>query len=200
MKIYLVVTEKNRWVFLSPAAEASQLETGSNERRPWYWRRLEAFSQNVRRALENAQSGVLLKMKLAIKRLESGIDPSEGMLKRMRRTKKVELVHPARFREQLVKRRFFRFLRRRTMYHTRWLLINLLLLPVSSLMMILPGPNVFFGWNAFRLISHHLAREGGKRVLSERCPLDLVPASEADIGAIVREKVGARTQALPSKS
>jgi hypothetical protein len=200
MKIYLVVSEKNRWVFLSPTAEASRTDTGANERRPWYWRKLEAFYQNVRRALENAQSGLLLKMQLAIKRLESEIDPSEGMMKRMRQTKKIELVHPARFREHLVKRRFFRFLRRRTMYHTRWLLINLMLLPVSSLMMILPGPNVFFGWNAFRLISHHLAREGGKRVLSERCRLDLVPASEADIGATLREKIGTRTELQPSKS
>jgi hypothetical protein len=82
------------------------------------------------------------------------------------------------------------------MHHLRWLLVNIMLLPVSSIMMLLPGPNVFFGWNAFRLISHHLAREGGKRVLNGQCNLELIAAAEADIGSAVATHLNKKSPSL----
>lgn len=52
----------------------------------------------------------------------------------------------------------------RSSYHTRWLYINTALLPVTAAAAVLPGPNVFFAWNAFRLFGHYQARRGAEEM------------------------------------
>jgi hypothetical protein len=59
------------------------------------------------------------------------------------------------------------FLSSRRAFHTRWTYINLALLPLTACAFILPGPNVFFAWNAFRLYGHDQARRGA--IEMERC-------------------------------
>lgn len=49
-------------------------------------------------------------------------------------------------------------------HHKRWFAINLVLLPVTSLAGILPGPNVFFYWNAFRTLAHYQSWRGAEHL------------------------------------
>jgi len=56
-------------------------------------------------------------------------------------------------------------------FHVRSLRFNVLLLPLTALAFILPGPNVFLAWNAYRCWAHYQAREGAamlKRAVERR--------------------------------
>jgi hypothetical protein len=146
--------------------------------------RLEAAYESAMRAMEGAERGLLLWIKKLIGYLSSKIDADEALMKALHKADIVEVLYPAMCKEKWVRRLFRRFIRRQTRHHRRWLIVNLLLLPVTGAMMIVPGPNVFFGWNAYRFISHYLAHEGGKRVRrgisevrfveDELCPLSVV--------------------------
>ncbi len=177
MRIYLVRTEKGRWTFAaeSPLPTASDVEAGSGL---WIW--LARISREVRASLDHRAGPVGRILRRILARLQAHISPEETMLKQMRKETAVDVIYSETLKEDVVRRRFLRFLRRRVRSHTRWLVINFLLLPLTGVMMILPGPNVFFGWNAFRVISHHLARQGGLRVLRGEVSLSFIPASEGE--------------------
>lgn len=59
-----------------------------------------------------------------------------------------------------IKRKFFFFLQRQRSKHVLILLVEILLLPISGIMVILPGPNVFFGVLALMMITHWQALRG----------------------------------------
>jgi len=190
MRIYLTITEKHRWLFFADNSPLVQFPRAGVESRNWFLTKLVAISLNIRRAIEEAQSPLMVKVRQGLKYLESRIDSAERMMMQMRKRKLIEIVYPASLKDQLVRRRFIRFVRRRTRHHTRWLAINVLLLPLTAIMTPIPGPNIFFGWNAFRVISHYLAREGGKSVLRGNCQLVLIPAPEEEIDSIVHGRLG----------
>jgi hypothetical protein len=177
MKIFVEVKDKRHWRFYMELDPADQALTPNIEPKHWFLRKLEEVYETTRRAIEHADNRIVLRLRQVIRYLESRIDPNESLMKRLRKAEVVEIIYPAPFKESLVRRRFLRFIRRQSRHHQRWMIINFLLLPVTGAMMLLPGPNVFFGWNAFRLISHYLAREGGQRVKAERCQLRFVPKS-----------------------
>src|SRR3954467_8174562 len=63
--------------------------------------------------------------------------------------------------------------------------------PLTSMMTVLPGPNVFLAWNAFRLYSHYRALQGVRHLAALRtrsaalfCPsLELDRVLHADLAA-----------------
>lgn len=178
MRIYVVQTAQKRWTFVgeprpAPGSSPSEVEPSS-----WLWAKLARKYEQIRASLDQASSPTSRSLRRILAQLEAHIPPEEMLLKQMRKAPAIDILYPATLKEPVVRRRFLRFLRRRIHYHTRWLMINFLLLPLTGLMMVLPGPNVFFGWNAYRVISHHLARQGGCRVLRGEVPLSLIPLSE----------------------
>lgn len=157
----------------SPSPERfSEPEIEPNHR---FLKKLEVAYERARRAIDQAEGGLWLWLKALIHYLESRIDPAETLMKQLRHADVVEVVYPAAHPEKWVRRHFRRFIRQRVHHHRRWLVINFLLLPLTGVMMVLPGPNVFFGWNAFRLISHYLAWEGGQRVRRGLCEIRFLP-------------------------
>jgi hypothetical protein len=175
MRILVEVRDKRHWRFYEESRVVDQPEAPGIEPRHWFLIKLEVAYENTKRASDQADSGFLFRLRQVIRYLESHISPNESLMKRLRKADVVEVVYPAKFKESLVRRRFLKFIRRQGRHHLRWLILNALLLPITGAMMFLPGPNVFFGWNAFRLISHYLAREGGRRVHTERCQLRFIP-------------------------
>jgi hypothetical protein len=59
-----------------------------------------------------------------------------------------------------IKLRFFFFLQKQRTKHILLLVIEALLAPISGLMALLPGPNVFFGFLALLMITHWQAFRG----------------------------------------
>ncbi|GBC77020.1 hypothetical protein HRbin08_00488 [bacterium HR08] len=181
MRIWLRLDSRQRWSF---QAEPE----GEEERRPpvlsqgiagRLWPRLLAEYHRARRAIEMTER--MAWMRALLRKLEARVDPSESLLRRMRTAAEIVLLHPESLSAPLVRRRFFRFLRRRARAHARGAVLNALLLPVTAAMAILPGPNVFFAWNAYRLIAHLLAWRGARRVLRQDCPVHVRAASEEGI-------------------
>ena len=52
----------------------------------------------------------------------------------------------------------------RRKYHQKWLYLNLLLLPFTAILGIVPGPNVFVMYNGFRCYAHYRAYHGALAV------------------------------------
>jgi hypothetical protein len=86
----------------------------------------------------------------------------------------IEIVYSGSCTEQRIKVRFFFFLQRQRTKHLFFLIGESLLLPISGLAALLPGPNVFFGVLALLMITHWQAFRGINR-LAKKDPV-FVPA------------------------
>lgn len=69
--------------------------------------------------------------------------------------------------EQRIKRRFFFYLQRQRSKHILLLIGETVLLPISGLAALLPGPNVFFGVLALMMITHWQALRGINNLLKK---------------------------------
>jgi hypothetical protein len=77
---------------------------------------------------------------------------------------RVEILYSGCCTEQRIKVRFFFFLQRQRTKHILLLIGETLLLPISGLAALLPGPNVFFGVLALLVITHWQALRGINRL------------------------------------
>jgi hypothetical protein len=78
--------------------------------------------------------------------------------------KRVEILYSGCCSEQRIRVRFFFFLQRQRTKHILLLIGESLLLPISGLAALLPGPNVFFGVLALLMITHWQALRGINRL------------------------------------
>lgn len=72
----------------------------------------------------------------------------------------VPIHYPENLGEKKVRRRFFFFLQKQKSKHILLLAGETILLPLSGLMALLPGPNVFFGVLALLMYTHWQAMRG----------------------------------------
>ena len=79
-------------------------------------------------------------------------------------TAEVTIKHAQGTSEKKIRRRFFFFLQKQRSKHILLLILETLLLPISGLMALLPGPNVFFGILALLLLTHWQALRGINRL------------------------------------
>jgi len=74
--------------------------------------------------------------------------------------KKLDILYSGSCDEKRVRTRFFFFLQRQKTKHLLFLIGEAILLPISGLAALLPGPNVFFGVLALLMITHWQALRG----------------------------------------
>jgi hypothetical protein len=72
----------------------------------------------------------------------------------------IQIFHSGRLDEKKIKRKFFLFIQKQRTKHTLLLAGEAILLPLTGLMALLPGPNVFFGVLALIMITHWQALKG----------------------------------------
>lgn len=89
--------------------------------------------------------------------------------------KKIQIFHSGRLNEKRIKIKFYFFLQRQRTKHIFLLIGETLLLPISGLAALLPGPNVFFGVLALLMITHWQALRGINRLL--RKEHEFIPSS-----------------------
>lgn len=80
---------------------------------------------------------------------------------------KIQIFYSGKPGKKRVKIRFYFFLQKQRTKHIALLIGETLLLPISGLAMILPGPNVFFGVLALLMITHWQAFRGINRTLKK---------------------------------
>lgn len=80
----------------------------------------------------------------------------------------MEILHSGRLDEKRIKIKFFLFLQKQRTKHILLLVGEVILLPVSGLMALIPGPNIFFGVLALILFTHWQAFKGINKVLHKK--------------------------------
>jgi hypothetical protein len=83
------------------------------------------------------------------------------------KTDSLEILYSGHRDQQKIKHHFFFYLQRQRTRHIFFLIGETLLLPISGLAMLLPGPNVFFGVLALLMITHWQALRGINRLLKK---------------------------------
>lgn len=89
----------------------------------------------------------------------------EHVLKSKEKT--IEIFYSGLCDEQRIRRRFFFYLQRQRSKHILFIIGETLLLPISGLAALLPGPNVFFGVLALLMITHWQALRGINSLLKK---------------------------------
>lgn len=116
-------------------------------------------TREVWEAAKKKVTGLSPRLLLQEQAFELGGRPAQGPLR---------LLHSGRGDEKSVRRRLFLFLQRQRTRHLAVLALEALLVPVTGLMALLPGPNIFFyalaiimviQWQALRGINRILRRE-----------------------------------------
>lgn len=95
--------------------------------------------------------------------LEQWTHPAEGLLRALAHADTVEIIHDGELDDDTVRAHWTSWLEARLAVHQRGVWINIALLPLTLLLGLLPGPNIFIAWNAIRLYVHWQARRGGRR-------------------------------------
>jgi hypothetical protein len=78
----------------------------------------------------------------------------DRFIRKLRHLKKITILLNKPVEPAIVKQRLNQILRDRSFHHLRWLVADTLLLPVTLLVMPLPGPNVWGYYLLFRVYSH----------------------------------------------
>ncbi|RAL43822.1 unnamed protein product [Cuscuta campestris] len=99
-------------------------------------------------------------------KLLSTVKPSEIFLKSIsKEVDKVEITYPSSLNGRLVRRRVRHIAFRGTVIHKRYLYGSTVLLPLTTVFMVLPLPNIPFFWILFRTYSHWRALKGSEKLL-----------------------------------
>jgi hypothetical protein len=80
----------------------------------------------------------------------------------------MEILHSGRLDEKRLRIKFFLFLQKQRTKHILLLLGEAILLPISGLLALLPGPNIFFGVLALILFTHWQAFKGINKVARKK--------------------------------
>ena len=81
--------------------------------------------------------------------------------------KKIQVIYSGRLKDKRIKIKFYFFLQKQRTKHVFLLIGETILLPISGLAALLPGPNVFFGVLALLMITHWQALKGINRLLKK---------------------------------
>lgn len=95
--------------------------------------------------------------------LETWTHPAEGLLRALAQADTVEIIHDGELDDDTVRTYWMDWLAARLAVHHRGVWINVIFLPVTLLLGLLPGPNIFVAWNVLRLYVHWQARRGGRQ-------------------------------------
>ncbi len=103
-----------------------------------------------------------LKTKLyrGYQKLEERLDYHELLCSTLRQADRLRILHGSEHEQGEIKRRLATFFTRARRKHGRWLLVDITLALLGSLLTPIPGPNVFFLYPAIRAYGHYCARKG----------------------------------------
>jgi len=146
--------------------------------------------QNIQVKLTRPEE-LWIKAKKKLMLLPKRIMAQEQAFSRVRKLEEETILihHSGRLTEKKIKRRFFLFIQKQRTKHTILLIGESILLPVTGLMALLPGPNIFFGVLALVMITHWQALKGINR-LSRKSPRFIAapPFQEWEIAVDAKEE------------
>ncbi len=180
MRVYCLHIHRREWVFFAQAKQSNDIDLqplpSNQTNRFWKW--VQGAYQESMVQVQTSQRPLWKWIRQMLEHLKKYIHPSESFLKELLAADKIELVYPAEVSERFIERKWRLFLRRRVLVHDKGVLLNIFILPVTAAATIIPGPNVFVGWNGLRLYNHIMARRGAQRILANQVVLAFCPTPE----------------------
>ena len=175
LKIYLIRLNPDRAFFYAePPPNAGQAATHpAGGLAAWIDRHWSIW----RNRLTQAEGHMGRTVRWLEQRLKRFVAADESMFHSLEANPPAVLVYPACLASQACAQLWAGYLARERRRHGFWLAINGILLPPALLLTILPGPNVFGFWFAFRVLGHaraligiRKARQGLAGIQLEPCP------------------------------
>lgn len=173
MKVYLLNVEGAGPVFYGEKLDKAAPRGGV---RGWLEKQHRRWLTSLRRA-ENSIGATTRRVEGW---LERRVPPDEALLRSLRDANEIEIFHPTTISETEAARAWREYLVRARNRHLRWLLVDLLIVPLTLLLMPLPGPNFIGYWFVYRAICHALALLGARRALNAEAKWRLTAAHELD--------------------
>lgn len=160
-----LVAHGRRWGFLlrdRTLAEAPAEDPSA----PWLNRRLQRLLRELAAFEATPPSGRISDwLRQALHWLRARTDPHEPLLLRLRTAKIADIRYPDSAGARRAHRVLRWFLRAQLGRLRLGIVLNLLLLPLTAVLTLVPGPNVFLFWNGYRLVIHVLCARGARRAL-----------------------------------
>lgn len=180
MRIFFIHVYRRHWEFYPEDEQEELFDEESDDGRGGIVHWLAKTSTRAWKAVHEAETGLLGRIRRVLDSLHSRVDPTEPMLHRIRKAERLEVLYPSGISQNYARRRLRLLVLHKTAEHRRWIVINSLLIPVTTLMGFLPGPNVFLAWNGYRLFSHVRAWRGGQRFLADQLAVTFTPDDDLD--------------------
>jgi Mitochondrial K+-H+ exchange-related len=124
---------------------------------------------------EAPTGGVVGRLRQAWDWLHRRLAPDEAMLKRLGRATRIKLYHPASMDSSEIQRTWREYLARRRRRHWFWLVVTLLVAPLTVVLTVVPGPNVIGYWFVYRAVCHLRVVLGTRRALGDRVATSVHP-------------------------
>jgi len=171
VKVYLLLVSDKECFFYSDESEIDESReedpAPASGLRGWIQSRWHRFEKTF----HEADAGVARWARRSWNWLHSLTHPDETMLARLRKTRRIELHHPASRKEDNVARNWQDYLARKWRRHVVFLSFNALIAPPAlALLWPLPGPNLIGYWFAYRAVHHWLIVRGIGKVRKGSVP------------------------------
>lgn len=180
MKVYLLPLGDDESLFYSEGAEVDAGEVELAEPRTGVRGWAEQRYKSLQVVLNESERGVGLRVRRMWEWLQKRTAPDEPLLRSLRGAQAVELVYPASLTEDAARERWDDYLASRSRRHLFWLIINAIVIPLTLLLVPLPGPNLIGYWFVYRAVCHLLARLGSRRARHGEVATVFVASSELD--------------------
>jgi hypothetical protein len=121
--------------------------------------------------------------------------PCDRFVRRLRSFRKINVALNRPIEPAEVRARLKRMLRDRSYHHLRWLIIDLLLLPLSLFIMVVPGPNLIGYYLVFRIFSHWKSYRSASQTHFDQVDIS-VDDSAQEVSAFLRKTKDLKTGLL----
>lgn len=133
-------------------------------------------------SISTAATGVWTFIKHAHETLTHAPHAREQLLKKvdaLAQLERLKVVYPASLTGDKAREIYHQLVAEETEKHRRWLWVDGLLVPLSLVFSVIPGPNLLLAYLAWRSLAHYRSTKGGRRALRE-LRLELAPNEALD--------------------
>ena len=92
---------------------------------------------------------------------------NEKLLKEMTAISRINVYYPANLSEENTRNIYQDIIQSQIKQHKRWLIVDGVLLPISVIFSLVPGPNVLMVYLAWRTLAHYKTKKGGESAISD---------------------------------
>lgn len=165
MKVFLLRVNDERAIFYGENREEERPLFDESAETSGVRALLSRKYADMQRLLRESESGIGLHMRRVWEWLHRRTAPDEPLLRSLRGAEDapIELLHPADLSGAQAAELWTEYLHRRRRRSTLWLIVNLLITPITLLLAPFPGPNIIGYWFTYRAICHALALLGIRR-------------------------------------